>query len=571
MALDATTLHLLKEELSEKLMGARVEKIHQISKEELLISLRSFKKSYKLFLSCRAGSTRVHITNQNFENPKSPPMFCMLLRKYLNSAKLVAITNPLGERILNLEFDSVTEIGDIERVVIACELMGRHSNIIVIKSGKVVDSIKRVNSEMSSVRPILPGVAYTLPPKQDKLVFLHDKPEIIAAEVYKSEFLAEKGIMKVLQGISPIVAREMVLGAKTEEELSGSIAKFEALVKEGKAVPTIVYDKEGMPLDFTFFTPKQYDDTFKTAEFATFSELLDSFYTKKDSLLRMKQRSAGLLKSLNNTIKRIQNKMQVQRDELLTCQNREELRLKADLLNANLYAMKKGMEFIRVQNFYTETGEEIEIALKPFLSPVQNVQKYYSDYKKTYTAEKKLKEQLKQGEEELVYLDSVLDALARITTESELEEIRVELAAGNYVRLPKEKRKQKVKASKPLEYRSTDGFTIYAGRNNTQNDLLTLKSAEKNDIWFHTQKIAGSHVIMVTDGEEPTDLAYTEAAMIAAYHSKAQSSAQVAVDYTRVKNIKKPAGAKPGMVIYETYYTAYVTPDEEKVKAMFVK
>lgn len=568
MALDATLLLLLGQELKEQLLGARVEKINQISKEELLLSLRSYKKTFKLFLSCRAGSARVNITQQVLENPKTPPMFCMLLRKYLNNARLIDITQPLGERVLYFHFDSVTEIGEVEQITLAVELMGRHSNIIVIKNEKVLDAIKRVNSEMSSVRPILPGVAYSLPPIQEKEVFLQASPDEIAKKVFAFENPSDKELMKIVQGISPIVAREIMLKGNTQEQLLQTLQEFSELVQGKKARYTIVYDKEQTPIDFTFFTPIQYDQTFELKQFDTISNLLDIFYTSKDSLLRMKQRAAGLHKSLQNTMKRIQNKMQVQQQELLTCQNREELKQKADLLNANLYNLKKGMEFIRLENFYSQTLEEVEITLKPFLTPIQNLQKYYEDYKKTYTAEKKLTEQLKNSEQELIYLESVLDALQRTTLESELEEIRQELATQGYIRLPKEKKKQKIKASKPLEYITTDGFEVLVGRNNLQNDLLTLKNAEKEDIWFHTQKIPGSHVILITNGQEPTDLAYTQAATIAAFHSKAQKSAQVAVDYTKVKNIKKPAGAKPGMVIYETYYTAYVTPSEEIVESL---
>lgn len=570
MALDAIFIQLLKEEYKEQLLGARVDRIHQISKEELLLSLRSFGKSYKLFLSCRAGSTRVHITKQSFENPQKPPMFCMLLRKYLNSAKLVDITGSQGERIMNLEFDSINEIGNTQRIVLACEMMGRHSNIIVLKDGKVVDSIKRVNSEMSSVRPILPGIAYELPPKQEKVFFLDWEPRKLAETLGVSEGDKSKAAMKLVGGISPIVARELVL-EEDVQAMEGKIAKLQKIVKDNLGIPTVVYDTEEIPLDFSFFSFKQYGPDYKQKEFPNYSELLDHFYSKKDSLLRTKQRSSDLLKTLSNTIKRTQHKMKLQQEELFACQNREELRTKADLLNANLYTIKKGQAFVRVQNFYSEQPEEVEIAIKPFLTPVQNVQKYYSDYKKTYTAEKKLKEQLKFSEEELTYLESVQDAIIRTNSESEIEEIRQELIAGGYLRGSKLQKKQKQKVGKPIHYRTTDGFDVYAGRNNTQNDLLTLKTAEKEDIWFHTQKIPGSHVILVTKGKEPTDLSYTQAAEIAAYHSKGQSSAQVAVDYSRVKNIKKPAGAKPGMVIYETYYTAYVTPEEEKIISLLVK
>lgn len=584
MALDGIFLTALAKEIESQALGARVDKIYQPSREELIIALRFRGGSVKLLLSASANSPRVHFTTVTLENPKSPPMFCMLLRKHLSTAKLIGVRQQKHDRILFLDFETVNELGDLVVITIAIEIMGRHSNIIVInQDGKIIDAVKRITDEMSSVRPILPGMTYQLPPGQDKLDFFESDREqaVKAFQNTKNQDYA-KAIMQVYQGISPVLAREIAHYATgglelLKNDVSGFRMNrmFEYLervrnqVLSGNNQYTVVLEN-GKPKDFTLVDIEQYGSYFQKKYYDTASQLLDYFYSERDRVERMKQRSHDLLKLLVNSTERINRKLVLQQQELAESENRDTYKIYGDLLNANLYALKKGDRFAKVQNFYQEDFPEIVIPLDESLTPAQNAQKYYNDYRKAKTAEEKLKELIVKSREELVYLDSIFDALTRTTGESELLEIREELTEQGYLRNYRNKNKM-LKAQPPIQYRSSDGFTILCGRNNKQNDKLTLKTARNYDMWLHTQKIAGSHVIIVADGKEIPDRTIEEAAVIAAYNSHARESAQVPVDYTLIRNVKKPNGAKPGMVIFTDYKTAYVTPDKELVDQLLEK
>ena len=585
MALDGAFLHVAAEEIRKELLGARVDKIAQPSREEIVITMRFRGGSRKLLFSANANSPRVHFTSVSLENPPAPPMFCMLLRKHLNAGKLVGIRQNGMDRILTFEFETVNELGDITKMRLVLEVMGRHSNLILIdSSGKVVDSIKRVTSEVSSVRMVLPGVLYEPPPAQDKLNLLETDMEKIM-ERFSSEKGADpaRAVMNTLQGISPLLAREISFRALKgqdieKDKLSGyylerfreEFASLRRILSDGAAVCTMVTDDSQKIRDFTLIDITQYGSLVRKKQYNSPGELLDRFYEERDRAGRMKQRSHDLLRLLVNATERITKKLSLQKEELARCQNREELKMKGDLLNANLYQIEKGDRKAILQNFYAEGSPEIEIALDVRLTPAQNAQKYYSEYRKAATAEDKLQERMALSEKELVYLDSVFDAVSRTDGESELLEIREELAEQGYIRVSRKKNSRSLKPQPPLRYRSSDGFSILCGRNNKQNDMLTLKTAKKSDIWMHTQGIAGSHVIIETEGEKVPDTTLTEAAVIAAYNSKGRDSAKVAVDYTLVKNVRKPNGAKPGMVIFTDYQTAYVTPEEELVKKLAV-
>ena len=573
VALDGAFLSIVKKEL-EPLIGGRVDKISQPSREEIVIAFRTRGGTEKLFISASAGSARVHITKASIENPKVPPMFCMLLRKHLGNGKLVDIRQDGLERILYFDFEASNELGDMTRITAAVEIMGRCSNLVLINSeGKIIDSIKRVDADMSRERMVLPNMTYAVPPRDDRLDFRSCSAEDIAkaAEAQPDGDLA-KILIKIFEGLSPIAAREWVFYAAkgqdaVKSDLQGElldrlydiISRTAKMCAEGKYICTALKDKEGMLKDFSFMPIHQYGNLMDTKEFSSACELLDNFYTERDSLARMKQRAQDLYKLLTSTSERISRRLANQRQELASTAERETLKLYGDLLSANLYKIEKGMGSIIVDNFYDENCPQVEIKLDKRLSPSKNMQKYYGEYRKADTAEKILTEQIAKGEEELIYIDSVYDALTRAKVEDEVNELRAELAEQGYIRLSKIKGKPP-KAHPPLEFVSPQGFTILIGRNNKQNDMLTTKLAEKTDVWLHTKDITGSHVIIRAEGKTVPDETIMYAARLAAFHSKAKNSSQVPVDYVPVKLVKKPAGAKPGMVIFTGNRTLYVTP-----------
>lgn len=584
MALDGAFLYAIKSEL-EFLIGSRVEKVHQPSREEIIIALRTRQGGYKLLISANANSSRVHITKVAVDNPKVPPMFCMLLRKHIGSGKLIAIRQDGLERILYLDFECVNELGDIVTITLACEIMGRCSNLIIInQDGRVIDSIKRVDPEMSRERTVLPGSQYTLPPRDERLNFITaDKQTVInKIKALKSGELS-KVLIKTFEGISPVLAREWAYYTSKGEHIESTdmtsehfnrlmlkIEKTRDMLLDKKCRFTVIRDKDGVLKDFTFTNVSQFGDLMTTHEYATSFELLDSFYAQRDLAVRMKQRANDLFKLLVNLTERTAKRIAVQKEELEQCGNRDTFKLYGDLLSANIYRIQKGDNVLITENFYDENCPQVEIKLDIRKNPSQNIQYYYNEYKKAVTAEKKLAEQIEKGEEELQYIDSVFDALTRASTENEISQLRIELAEEGYIKSTSAKGKNE-KSLPPIEYKSSDGFTILVGRNNKQNDKLTLKCAEKSDIWLHTQLITGSHVLILTDGETPPDRTLEEACVIASVNSRGKNSTLVPVDYCLAKFVKKPSGAKPGKVIFTNYKTAFVKPDEELAERLRVK
>lgn len=576
MALDGAFLYAVKNEL-EPLIGGRVDKIHQPSREEIVISLRTKQGAKKLYISANAGSARVHITEKQVDNPQVPPMFCMLLRKHLGSGRLTGIRQDGLERILFLDFECVNELGDVVTVTLACEIMGRCSNLIVIGSGgRVIDSIKRVDSEMSRERMVLPGMEYSLPPRDDRLNFLTAQPEEIAARLSEAAPAElSKALIRVFEGISPILAREWAYfagrGAHIQsneltpdqfDRLLFTIKRTREQLTSGKCYFSVVMDKDGMLKDFSFVRLEQFGTLMLTREMPSASELLDSFYFERDRAARTKQRANDLFKLLMNLTERTSRRISVQQGELAACAEKEHFKLCGDLISANMYRIQKGDSTAVVENFYDEVCPTVEIELDARKTPAQNAQHYYSEYKKCVTAEEKLSDQIQRGQEELAYLESVFDALTRASSENDIAQLRLELSEQGYIRSSGSKQKPP-KALPPIQYRSTDGFTIYVGRNNHQNDWLSLKFAEKSDIWLHTQTITGSHVIIAAEGGEVPDRTIEEAAIIAAVNSRGRNSNLVPVDYCLARYVKKPSGAKPGKVIFTNYQTAFVKPDVE--------
>ncbi len=578
MALDGIFLRHIKNELEGILVDARVSQVYEPNRDELIINLRTFDGNKRLLLSTRADSPRVGITKYSVENPDKPPMFCMLLRKRLTSAKLTAIRQPDLERMLYFDFDCVNELGDRVKLTLAVEIMGKHSNIVLIDGeGVIVDALKRVDVTLSSKRLVLPSLIYEMPPSQDKLsIEAETTEEILKAMELSFDSRLDKVILNTLTGVSPIVCRELAyvatgavdtdkdLMSKEEwQKLKEALDRLKEEVKSPKDYAVTLKNTQGKLFDFSFMPVSQYEDGVEKSEYSSFCETLDAFYHTRESLERMRVKSHALSKLVNNHIERLARKIALQTAELEKCQDREILRQKGDLIGANMHLIKKGAPFADVINFYDENAATIRIALDVTKTPQQNAQKYYKDYAKAKTADKMLRVQIENSQEELLYLETVADEIQRAESEQDLSAIRQELISEGYLKEnkgEKNNRKQQKLKSDFREFTTSDGFKILVGRNNRQNDLLTMKTAGKNDLWFHTKDIPGSHTVILTEGREVSEQAILEAAQIAAYFSKAKDSAQVPVDYTLVRRVNKPQGAKPGKVIYTEQKTVYVTP-----------
>lgn len=573
MALDGIFLRLLAQELQNKLLGARVDKIYQTQKVELVFLMRTRNGAYRLLLSASGNAPRLHLTEQQIENPANPPMLCMLLRKQLASAVLTDIEQIGFDRILKLGFIATNELGDRVRRTLVIEIMAQYSNIILLdEKNMIIDSVKRVDATKSSVREVLPSRPYTLPPQQNKLdILTSDTQDIISAVSNKEKRLSD-ALLNVVQGMSPTLCREVAYRAGAADTyaqtLSDSHKKMLAFeldilkntIQNGTVAPTCVADADGKLLDFSFIPITQYGSAVQYRSYESLSELLEGFYYEKERLIRTKSKAEDLFKAVNNLIERLAKKINNQMLELEACKDRETKKIYAELINANLYRLAKGTPFYEVENYY-DNNQTVKIAVKPELSPSENAQKYYKEYRKLRTAEDMLTKLIAQGRDDLAYLRTVLDELNRAETEKEIAEIRSELADGGYMKRKTGAKQKKSQSLPPLEFVSPDGFKVYVGRNNIQNDKLSLKTAAKTDMWFHIQKAPGSHVILALNGEEPTETAMEFAAKTAAYYSSGRESGSVEVDYTEARNLKKPVGAKPGYVIYHVYNSVLVKPE----------
>lgn len=578
MALDGVFLRHIKNELEQKLIGSKVDKVYQPAKDQILLAMRSREGNNKLLLSARANSPRINITTASPENPKVPPMLCMLLRKRLSGARLRSITQPELERLLMLEFEATNELGDTVMLCLAVEIMGQYSNIIFIdENGIIIDAVKRVDMTMSSQRLVLPGVKYAQPPKQTKLCMLNTEADeiITAVESLPKALPLSKALLSVIQGVSPIICRELEyltgrgkdiysneLNEEQRTRLSYFLKRDIAAARNCSGVPCIITDHSKKPIDFTYEHIQQYGSGRSSQETETFCELLDLYYSKRDNIEAIRSKSEDLTKLLSNAATRLIKKIYIQNDELKACADREHFRICGDLLQANLYRIERGATECEVENFYDENMAMLKIELDPAISPSANAQKYYKSYQKAKTAEQVLRVQIEKAESELEYVSSVMDSLSRAESTGELDEIREELTEEGYIK-SRSKNKRKDKPLPPLEFKSESGFTILVGRNNKQNDRLTLKQANKNDIWFHTKDIPGSHTVILTEGKDPDDATMLYAAQLAAYHSKAREAGKVPVDFTKIRYVSKPQGAKPGMVIYVNQQTMFVEPKAE--------
>lgn len=572
MALDGIFLRHIKSEIESVALGARVSQIYQPNREELVFALHTMNGNKKLLMSARANSPRVNFCTTTPENPAQPPMFCMLLRKRIGGGKLVAVRQMDCDRVIFFDFECINELGDTVMITVVCEIMGMYSNVIVVNSdGVIIDSLKRVDMTMSSRRLVLPNIMYELPEPQEKLNIVETDVDEIAFKLrnLESEMPLNKALLRVIQGVSPVICREIeykVMEGATNliegvlyDKLISELKTMKEIAENCSGQPCVIYREDGKPMDFSFMPISQYGGFAKIEYFDSFSGLLDAFYDARDTKERMRVKSQSLVKLLTNISERIARKLSKQQTELKNCENREQLRICGDLLQANLYRIERGAEYVDVENFYDENYGTLRIKLNPAISPAANAQKFYKDYQKAKNAENVLTEQIKKGHNELLYVESVLDTVMRAENERDLAQIRDELTEQGYLHRQKGKQKNSA-ALPPYEFVSSDGFKILVGRNNRQNDKLTLKMAGKNDIWLHTKDIHGSHAVVFADGREVSDTAIYEAARIAAYHSKAQNSSRVPVDYTLIKYVSKPNGAKPGMVIYVNNKTLYVNP-----------
>lgn len=576
MPFDAFFLTAVRRELEGSLIGCRIDKVQQPQRDTLILSMRGAAGGGRLLLTASPNHPRIHLTNEPAENPAQPPMFCMLLRKHLTGGRLVSMQQPEMERLLDLTFDCTDEMGSPAQKHLILEIMGRNSNLILTsEDGRIVDCLRRVDFEMSEQRQVLPGLYYHLPPtqgKRDPFAVTEDElASFLSAQTAPKRL--DGWLLETLGGFSPLVCRELAfrltgdldtdLSVLSPEEKATLAAGLHAALMQLRTAPPqpVLLYKDDRPWDFTCMPVTQYGEFVRQEPFDSFSQLLDRFYAARDRADSIRQSSQAIRKAVSNLHARTARKLENQRKELAATHDRERLRRLGDILTANLYAVKRGQTKLRAADFYDPDMKEIEIPLNPAISPQQNAAKFYKDYQKAKTAEKILTEQIAKGEQELLYLASVLDALTRAESARDLQEIRAELVSGGYLRETDRKKRMKLPPSRPMRFTSSDGFPIFVGRSNRQNDELTTKLAAKTDLWLHVQKIPGSHVIIETNGQTPPDQTVTEAMQLAAYYSQARDGQNVPVDYTPVKFVKKPAGAKPGMVIYTTYQTAVVTPD----------
>lgn len=566
MAFDAFFLGAVLREIKDKALGAKVEKIHQPSRDTVILHLKCREGREKLLLAPNPAAPRLHFTQSSPENPAQPPMFCMLLRKHLTGARLTDVEQPPMERCAVFTFDCVDELGDSGQKKLIAELMGRTCNLYLVGAdGRILDCLRRIGLDETVNRPALPGMYYQMPAEIQKANPAEEENYVNLLTQPGADLLAER-LMDVFGGLSPLICREAALYAagETDARISGiDVEKvgenLRLFFREhiNHPAPYVYHLPDGTPKQFAFCPLRQYGEYNRADSFA---QLLDSFYTLRDRKDAMRQKSQSVRKTVTNLCQRLTRKLALQEKEREEALDRERLRQFGDILTANLHNMKKGQTKVTVTDFYDENMGEIEISLSPTLSPQQNAAKYYKDYARMKTAEKELTRQIELGRQELSYLQSVLEELERAQSEGELEEIRRELQDGGYLRREKEKSGMKKGKIPPMQFVSTDGFTIYAGRNNIQNEELTFRSARKDDLWLHAQKVHGSHVIIACGGKTPPDDTVTQAAQIAAHYAQSAGGQNIPVDVTPVKQVKKIPGGKPGMVIYHTYRTVVVNP-----------
>ena len=565
MAFDACYLSCVLNEI-RALPEPRVEKIHQPARDTVILHLKHREGREKLLFAANPAAPRLHLTAASPENPAEPPMFCMLLRKHLSGARLVGVEQLPMERCAMFTFDCIDEMGDRVQKKLVCELMGRTCNLYLLSpEGRIIDCLRRIGLDESAKRAALPGLLYQLPEPVEKQEPLHVESYVNLLTMPGADLLSDR-LMDTLGGLSPLVCREAALFAAGDpdarlagQDTTAVAEKLKIFFEEqlGHPVPSYTAGADGVPKQFAFCPIRQYG---QWNEAESFSGLLDMYYTVRDRKDAIRQKGQNIRKTVQNLCTRLTKKLAIQEKELTATYDRERLRQLGDIVTANIHRIVKGQSILQAEDFYDEEMKVIEIPISPILSPQQNAAKFYKDYTRMKNAEKELKKQMEIGTSELTYLKSVLEELNRAESEQELEEIRGELSAGGYVKAESGKRKVKQAKLAPMRFESTDGFPIYVGRNNRQNDELTFKMARKDDIWLHASKVHGSHVIIACAGQSVPDDTVTQAAQLAAYYAETGGGQNIAVDVTPVKQVKKTPSGKPGMVIYHTYRTVIANP-----------
>ncbi len=585
MSYDGIVTRAVVDELKDKLIGGRVDKVYQQEKDEILIRIYSRGKNYRLVISSSSNNPRIHLTEYSKENPQEPPMFCMLLRKHLIGGTVLNIEQSSLDRIVFIDISAKDELGQSTENRIVVELMGKHSNMILInkEDGIIMDSVKRVYEDMSRVREVVPGIMYESPPDQDK-----KNPLEASRDHFFSSLEASKGNLKIFKffyfnytGLSPLISRELCFQAAIDidrtinsleaDDIEKLFLAFESLMDRLRSKnysPLILMDEEDKIIAFYALNLEQFGDLHKI-EMDSISKILDKYYHLKDNIDRIKQKSNSIKKSITVKLDRAKSKLSKQKNELLESKDREKYKVYGDLISANLHAISRGVDKVELDNFYDEDMESIVIPLNIKLSPVQNAQRYYKRYSKLKTAYNLLLKQIPQTENEIDYLENVITSLENSTEVYEIDEIKEELVEEGYLRAAKKRRKsRKSKVSKPHHFLSRDNIDIFVGKNNRQNDILTFKSSNRSDIWMHVQKMPGSHVIIASNGADIPDTTLEDGAILAAYYSKARSSNNVNIDYTERKNVKKPKGAKAGMVIYNNFKTINASPNKSHIRKL---
>lgn len=574
MAFDGIAISCIAHELNEILKDGRVDKVLQPEHDEIILALRAGGKNRRIVLSASPSNPRVHLTTVQKENPEKAPMFCMLLRKHLVGGKVKGVFQPDFERIIEFHIESRDEMGDVSQKRLIAEIMGRVSNIILADAdGKVLGSIRYVDFSVSKVRQLIPGMIYEMPPSQGKINPLIAEKNVILEKLLPYHLTSDKFLLDTFTGIGPLSAREIsyrffnstnvecqILTNEQKENFAVFLINFFEKIKSGKYFPVLLYKSEEKIYDFSSINIFQYEGAIIVKEAESLNKAAEDFFKTKDFQERISQKSASLMHFIENNIQRCRKKLALQQQKLNDCKSKEKNKVLGDLITANLYRIGENDTELEAENFYDDM-KPVKIKLKPELSPSQNAQHYYKIYQKLKNAKIFTSEQIELTESELDYLESVKENLMIAESERDINDLRDELYGQGYHVKKTEKSKIRKQISKPLEFRLSDGFVAYVGRNNIQNDELTLRQSRPTDLWFHTKFIHGSHTVIKTNGKTPSDDVIVEAAKICAYYSKARNSANVPVDYTVIKNVKKPNGAKPGMVIYDNYNTVNVKPE----------
>ena len=582
MAFDAGMLACTLSEIRRAALGARIEKVYQPERDEIVLQMRSFEGGRRLCINAGSNNPRIGFTTLTRENPQNPPMLCMLLRKYLQGAKLTEVSQANFDRVAYLGFETRDEMGFECKRYLIVELMGKYSNLFFTDGDKkIITALRASDMSLDSARPMIPGMTYTLPPAQDKHNPLAvSKEEFLGIfEGFPKDRPCDKAIVAAFSGVAPVVAREIVYRATGHtdtpvkycfcEDIEREFFSVTERIKNEDYAPCVILEGE-KPVEYSFLPLTQYSGL-EARAIASAGEALDAYFGTRDNIQRIHQRASDILRLLTNAESRIKKKLELQRAELLECKKGSEYKKYGDLITANIWRLSKKEDFADFEDYEAmdEDGNvpTVRVELDRRLSPAANAQRYYKKYNKSKTAKIELTKQIALGEAELEYVYTVFEALTRAETPTDLSEIRDELYRAGYASKMKAYSVHKSHAPVVMQFETPDGMRVLCGKNNLQNEHITHKLAEKHDYWFHAKSSPGSHVVLVTEGREPTDSDFTVAAEIAAYYSKAEGD-NIAVDYTLAKNVKKPSGAKPGFVIYHTNWTAYVTPNADKIAAM---